>query len=56
MALEKISSDPEKLEVANRATAHLYIINPFKGKKVSKLFLTHPPIEERVAALRGLKI
>jgi heat shock protein HtpX len=55
-ALEKISSDTEPLEAANRATAHLYITNPFKGKKVSRLFLTHPPIEERVAALRGLKI
>jgi heat shock protein HtpX len=53
-ALEKISADQEPLEVANRATAHLYIVNPFKGKKISKLFLTHPPIEERVAALRGM--
>lgn len=55
-ALEKISADPEKLEVANRATAHLYIANPFKGKKVSSLFQTHPPIEQRVAALRGMNI
>ena len=55
-ALEKISADQEPLEVANRATAHLYIINPFKGKKVSKLFLTHPPIEDRVKALRGMSV
>lgn len=55
-ALEKISADQEPLEAANRATAHLYIANPFKGKKVSKLFLTHPPMEERVAALRGMKV
>ncbi len=55
-ALEKISADPEKLEAANRATAHLYIANPFKGKKVSKLFQTHPPIEDRVKALRGMEI
>lgn len=55
-ALEKISADPEKLEVANRATAHLYIANPFKGKKVSKLFMTHPPIEERVKVLRGMNL
>lgn len=55
-ALEKISADPEKLEVANRATAHLYIANPFKGKKVGKLFMTHPPIEERVKALRGMSL
>jgi len=55
-ALEKISADQEPLEAANRATAHLYITNPFKGKKVSKIFLTHPPIEERIAALRGMDI
>lgn len=54
-ALQKISGDTEPLEAANRATAHLYIANPFKGKKVTKLFMTHPPIEERIAALRGMK-
>jgi len=60
-ALEKISRDQEPLEVANRATAHLYIASPFKegaGKKVgffTKLFMTHPPVEERIAALRGSK-
>lgn len=55
-ALEKISADQEPLEAANRATAHLYIANPFKGKKVSKLFMTHPPIEDRVKALRGISV
>jgi len=50
-ALRKISADTEPLEAANRATAHLYISNPFKGAKVSKLFMTHPPVEERIAAL-----
>ena len=55
-ALRKISGDSEKLEVANRATAHLYIANPFKGKKVSKMFMTHPPIEDRIASLMGTKI
>lgn len=55
-ALEKISADQEPLEAANRATAHLYIANPFKGKKVSKLFMTHPPMEDRVKALRGMEI
>ncbi|MBW6441263.1 M48 family metalloprotease, partial [Patescibacteria group bacterium] len=53
-ALQKISGDSEKLEVANRATAHLYIANPFKGKKVSKMFMTHPPMEERIAKLMGM--
>lgn len=53
-ALEKISGDPEPLEVANRATAHLYISNPLKGKSFSRLFMTHPPVEERIAALRNM--
>lgn len=55
-ALEKISTDTEPLEAANRATAHLFIANPFKGKKVSSLFMTHPPIEERIKALRGMEV
>ncbi len=53
-ALQKISADNEPLEAANRATAHLYIANPFKGKKISSLFQTHPPIEERIKALREI--
>jgi len=53
-ALEKISQNPNQLHSANQATAHLYISNPFKGKGVSKLFMTHPPIEERVKRLRGM--
>jgi heat shock protein HtpX len=55
-ALEKISQDTEPLEAANRATAHLFIVNPFKGKKVMKLFMTHPPIEDRIKALRGIEL
>jgi heat shock protein HtpX len=55
-ALEKISGDTEPLEAANRATAHLYISNPLKGKTFSRLFMTHPPIEERLAALRSMDI
>lgn len=54
-ALEKISADPKPLETANKATAGLFISNPFKGPKVAKLFMTHPPIEDRIAALRGMK-
>lgn len=54
-ALRKISADQEPLEVANRATAHLYIANPFKGQNVSKMFMTHPPMEERIAALLGME-
>lgn len=52
-ALEKISSDPTPLRAANQATAHLYIANPFKSARMAKLFMTHPPIEERVAVLRS---
>lgn len=58
-ALKKISADQEPLEVANKATAHLYIVNPLKGKSaknwLAKLFTTHPPVEERIKALRGQK-
>jgi len=55
-ALEKISADPRPLSEANSATAHLFIVNPFRGNKVSKLFSTHPPVEDRIAALRGMDI
>lgn len=56
-ALKKIASDHEPLEVANKATAHLYIENPFKDKSssavgwFSNMFNTHPPIEDRISAL-----
>jgi len=55
-ALEKIAADPEPLEVANKATAHLYIANPLKGHESfwNNLFSTHPPIEERIRLLRAM--
>jgi heat shock protein HtpX len=53
-ALEKISKDNNKLEHATEATASLYISNPFKGKLISGLFSTHPPIEERIKRLRAM--
>jgi len=59
-ALEKISKDPNPLRIANNSTAHLYIASPFRGEQshswFSKLFMTHPPMEERTRALRGMKI
>jgi len=59
-ALEKISDDSTPLVVANNATAHLYISNPFKNQQADnwfvKLFMTHPPIEERISALKEIKI
>ena len=56
-ALAKISGDREVLEVANRATAHLYIANPIKKfeKRSKGLFSTHPPIEERIKILRAME-
>jgi heat shock protein HtpX len=56
-ALQKISGDREVLEAANRATAHLYIVNPVKGfeKRAKGLFSTHPPIEERILILRFME-
>ena len=55
-ALRKISADTEPLEAANKATAHLYIVNPLKDYKkgLNRLFSTHPPIEERIAALEKM--
>ena len=55
-ALEKISRSPMQLRTANSATAHLYIANPFKGKKLINLFSTHPPIEERIKRLREMSV
>lgn len=55
-ALEKIGQENKPLAHANTATAHLYISNPFgrTGNAVGKLFSTHPPLAERVAALRAM--
>lgn len=59
-ALEKITSDPHPMRVATSATAHLFIANPFRGKQktswLAKLFMTHPPVEERIKALREMEI
>jgi heat shock protein HtpX len=57
-ALQKIAADNVPMRSAKDSTAHLWIDNPFKGSQVSwwhKLLMTHPPIEDRIAALRGLK-
>ena len=55
-ALRTISDDQEVLEVANRATQHLYIVNPIKSfeQRAKSLWDTHPPIGERVAALENI--
>jgi heat shock protein HtpX len=57
-ALEKLASNRQSLKSANNATAHLFIVNPFKGKNGKQLFVslfeTHPPIEERIKILRSM--
>ncbi len=52
-ALEKISKDKTPLKVANKATNHLWLASPQK-MKIAKLFMTHPPIEERIKRLREM--
>jgi len=56
-ALRKIASDQEPLEAANNATAHLYIVNPLHGNPsaFSRLFDTHPPIEDRIKRLEEME-
>ena len=55
-ALARISDDPEVLEVANRATAHLYIVHPIKKfeERAQSIFSTHPPIKDRIQRLMSL--
>lgn len=59
-ALQKLDSDPNELQVANSATANMYIVNPFrkngeKGKnKTSSIWSTHPSTEDRIEALRNI--
>lgn len=55
-ALEKISTSQKPVQNATNATAHLYFSNPFRGGRhfLSKLFSTHPPIEERISELRKM--
>jgi len=57
-ALKKIGSYPQPMKKANNTTAHLFISNPFgahPGKFLVKLFMTHPPMEDRIKALMGDK-
>lgn len=53
-ALEKLEYAGERVPLdANPSTAHLFITNPLKGQSFARLFSTHPPLEERIARLRG---
>lgn len=62
MALEKIAQDPTPLPVANNTTSHMWFDDPFtsglnqKTPPFYKLFMSHPPVGERIKALRDLKI
>lgn len=55
-ALQKLQANSNPLKLANRATAALYITNPFKQIKVSELFSTHPPMEKRIQILNNMNL
>jgi heat shock protein HtpX len=53
-ALEKLGAYAKRLPMnANPSTAHMFIVNPLSGRSLMNLFSTHPPMEERIARLRG---
>lgn len=55
-ALEKLGSYSKQLPMnANPSTAHMFIVNPLSGRSLMNLFSTHPPMEERIARLRGIR-
>jgi heat shock protein HtpX len=57
-ALEKLQMANEAVPMANAtpATAHLFIVNPLSGQTLMRLFSTHPPLEERIARLRAMRV
>ena len=56
-ALEKLQMAQQVAPMdANPATAHLFIVNPLSGQAFMNLFSTHPPLEERIARLRAMRI
>jgi len=53
-ALEKLGAYSRRIPMqANPSTAHMFIVNPLSGRSLQSLFSTHPPVEERIARLRG---
>jgi heat shock protein HtpX len=55
-ALEKLGAYSGKLPMdANASTAHMFTVNPLSGQKMMSLFSTHPPLNDRIARLRGLQ-
>jgi len=59
-ALEKIRDDRTPMKVATNTTAHLWLDDPFNEERgtswLHKLFMTHPPIDDRIKALRGINV
>lgn len=55
-ALQKIAARGSALKRQNTATAHMFFASPLSGKTLAGLFSTHPPVEERVKALREMKL
>jgi heat shock protein HtpX len=57
-ALEKLqmANEARPMAQATPATAHLFIVNPLSGATLARLFSTHPPLEERIARLRAMKV
>ena len=60
-ALQKLANDHTPMRQANHATAHLWLDDPYQGKEpkiswITKIFMTHPPIEERIKLLRAMSI
>ena len=59
-ALQKLGSYAEPMQNASASTAHLFISNPFgshpAGHFIANLFATHPPMADRIAALKGMKV
>jgi heat shock protein HtpX len=55
-ALEKMDAYSKNIPMrtGDQATAHMFIVNPFRGKNLANLFSTHPPIEERISRLRAM--
>ena len=54
-ALEVLAADSTVVRAKSNAVAHIWIESPLEGSSVSKLFATHPPIQERIAALRAME-
>jgi len=57
-ALRKLEASNQRMPMqkVNEATAHMFIVNPLSGKKLAKLFSTHPPMEERIRRLEGMQL